>query len=64
MGAKDTFPSRLHSLTGANEVEPFFFSPIQRLLYSVLEQHQAAWCGPSGERNEDNKEQRRQLCKK
>ena len=45
MGAKDTFPSRLHSLTEANEVEPlFFFFSNERL--SFLEQRQTTWCDP------------------
>lgn len=63
MGAKDTFPSRLLSLTGANEVEPLVFFFLFKQTAAVLFLGAAAWCDPSAFMGK-NKEDKRQLCKK
>lgn len=48
MGAKDTFPSRLLSLTEANEVEPLFFSFFKWMTAVLfLGKQQTTWCDPS-----------------
>lgn len=65
MGAKDTFPSRLLSLAGANEVEPLvlFCFFLFKQTAAVLFLGAAAWCDPSAFMGK-NKEDKRQLCKK